>query len=267
MFRNVFVKTLYDHRRGLFGWSVAIALLVLLECALWPSVRDMPRLQDLYDSFPEELRKFFDLDAMTTGVGFLNAELFTLMLPGLFLVYGIGRGAKAVAGEEEQGTLEPLLVTPVSGARIVLDKAFALAACITTLGLALFASTLVGSLLFDMGISPAQAASGALAMTLLGLEYGELALAVGALSGRRVVAVAVSSVAATAAYVLYAAGLLLTAFEPWQPLSPFHQALTGGPLGAGLQSGYLWMLGGAAVLVAIALPSLASRDIATSHGR
>ncbi|WP_158441296.1 hypothetical protein [Kribbella steppae] len=53
----------------------------------------------------------------------------------------------------------------------------------------------------------------------------------------------------------------------WAPLSPFHQAFTDGPLGAGLPAAYLWLLGGAAVLVAIALPALDGRDIATSHGR
>jgi ABC-2 type transport system permease protein len=49
------------------------------------------------------------------------------MLPGMFLVYGVGRGARAIAGEEEHGTLELLLVTPVSGASIIAQKALALA--------------------------------------------------------------------------------------------------------------------------------------------
>ncbi|MGW1344455.1 ABC transporter permease subunit [Kribbella sp. NPDC002412] len=266
MFRNVFLKSLYDARRGLTGWSIAIGTLVLLVCALWPSVRDMPDLTELYRSFPEELRKFFDVEAMTTGTGFLNAALFTLMLPGLFLVYGIDRGARAIAGEEERGTLEMLLVTPVSGARIVVDKALALAVSIAVLGIALFAATILGSLVFGLGISVPDAASGALAMTLLSTEYGVLSLAVGALTGRRAVAIAAASVAAAAAYVVYAAGLILPRFESWQPYSPIHQAFDGGPLGAGLQPGYLWLLTGSAVLVAIALPTLDGRDISTAHG-
>ncbi|WP_432877315.1 hypothetical protein ACQPYH_28480 [Kribbella sp. CA-245084] len=102
MFRNVYLKSLYDARRGLTGWSIAIVALVLLESALWPSVRDMLDVKDLYQSFPEQLRKFFNLEAMATGTGFLNAELFTIMLPGLFLVYGIGHGARTIAGEEER---------------------------------------------------------------------------------------------------------------------------------------------------------------------
>ncbi|MEV0287067.1 ABC transporter permease subunit [Kribbella sp. NPDC050820] len=267
MFRTVFLKSLRDARRGLLGWSIAIGLLVLLECALWPSVRDMPNLTELYRSFPEELRAFFDLEAMNTGTGFLNAELFTLLLPGLFLVYGIGHGARAIAGEEEQGTLELLLVTPVSGARIVVDKALALAASLAVLGSALLAATILGSLIFGLGISVSAAASGALALTLLGTEYGVLALAAGALTGRRAVAIAVAAAAATAAYVIYAAGLMVPRFESWQPYSPIHQAFEGGPLGAGFQTGYLWLVAGSAVLVAIALPALDGRDISTAHGR
>ncbi len=266
MFRNVYLKSLYDARRGLFGWSVAIAFLILLESALWPSVRDL-NLEQIYASFPEELRKFFDLEAMTTGAGFLNAELFTLLLPALFLVYGIGRGARALAGEEEQGTLELLLVTPVSGARIVLEKALALATSLAILGLALFASTLAGSALFDLGISVGAAASGALAVTLLGLEFAALALAAGAITGRRGTAIAIGSLAATAGYVLYAAGLLLTSVETWLQFSPFYQAFHDGPLGAGLTTGHGWLLAGSIALTAIALPSLDGRDIATAHGR
>lgn len=266
MFRSVYLKSLYDARRGLIGWSIAIAVLVLLESALWPSVRDMLDLSQLYQSFPEPLRKFFNLDAMTTGAGFLNAELFTLMLPGLFLVFGIGHGARAIAGEEERGTLELLLVTPVSGARIIVDKALALATSIAGLGLVLFAATTLGSLIFGLGISPGDAAGGALAITLLGLEYGVLALAVGALTGRRTTAIGIAAAAAAAAYVVYAAGLILPRFEDWQPYSPIHQAFHDGPLGAGLQLSYLWLLAGSAFLVAIALPTLDSRDISTAHG-
>jgi ABC-2 type transport system permease protein len=245
MFRNVYTKSLYDARRGLIGWSVGIVVLVLLECALWKSVRDLP--------------------GPATGTGFLNARLFTLLLPALFLGYGIRHGARTLAGEEESGTLELLLVTPVSGARIVVDKAFALASSIAVLGLVLFAATVLGSGIFGLGISPPDAAGGALAMTLLGLEYAVLALAAGAVTGRRTTAFAIAAVAAVAAYVVHAAGLVNPRFASWQPYSPIHQAFQDGPLGAGLQLSYLWLLAGAAVLVTVAVPALDGREIATGR--
>ncbi|WP_112237252.1 ABC transporter permease [Kribbella monticola] len=265
MFRNVYWKTLYDQRRGLGAWSIAIFVLVGLESALWPSIRNMPDLKDLYAKMPEELGKLFDLDAMSTGPGFLNAELFTLMLPVLFLVYGIGHGARSLAGEEEDGTLDLLLVMPITGARIVLQKALALLTCVVTLGVTLFVATTTMSLIFDVGISAGQAASGSLAMVLLGSEYGALALAAGAVLGRRSLATGIASAAAAGAYVLYAAGLMIESVEPWRPLSPFDQALTGGPLGAGLPAAYLWLVGGAVLLTLIAMPALDGRDIAAHN--
>lgn len=262
MFRNVYWKTLYDQRRGLIGWSIAIVALVTLESAIWPTIRTMPDLKEIYANFPDELGKLFDLDAMSTGPGFLNAELFTLLLPALFLIYGIGHGARSLAGEEEAGTLDLLLVTPITGARIVLQKALALFTCLFGLGLTLFVATTTMSVVFDVGISPGQAASGSLAMALLGSEFGALALAAGAIFGRRSLAIGIAAAAANGAYVLYATGLMLESAEPWSPLSPFHQALTGGPLGAGLTTGYIWLAAGTAALTLIAAPALDGRDIA-----
>lgn len=260
-FGNVFWKTLRDHRKGLVGWSSGIAFLVLIEASIWPTMRDTDWAR-LLDSYPEPMRDLFDLDAMTTGAGFMNAELFTLLLPALFIVYGVARGAKLVAGEEESGTLHLLLVTPVSGARIVLQKALALLASLAVLGVVLAVVTTGCSVLFDLGIGVGAAASGSLAMVLIGAEYGTIALAAGAMSGRRSWAIAVGTVAAVAAYVLYAVGALVEGVKPWRPLSPFHQALDGGPLGAGLPIGYLWLAAVTVAAVVAAMPVLDRRDIA-----
>ncbi|HEY0616738.1 MAG TPA: ABC transporter permease subunit [Kribbella sp.] len=96
---------------------------------------------------------------MTTGPGFLNAELFTLLLPAVFPVYGIGHGARAPAGEEDDGTLDLLLVTPITGGRIVLQKALALLTCLFVLGATLFVSTVGMSLVFGLGISAGKPAA------------------------------------------------------------------------------------------------------------
>ncbi|HEX6076416.1 MAG TPA: ABC transporter permease subunit [Micromonosporaceae bacterium] len=262
MLRNVFLKGLRDQRRGLVGWGVGIVVLVLLEAALWPSVRDMMNLEELLANYPEPMRELFDLEEFTTGTGFFNVELYSLLLPILFLVYGIGRGARSVAGEEEAGTLDVLLLTRISPVSLVVQQAAALAVGLAGLGVVLFAAVMVFSPVFGLGIGAAAAATGSLSMVLLGIEYGWLALAVGSATGRRGLAIAVSAALAVAGYVLYAAGALVEAVEPWRPLSPFHQAVEGGPLGAGLPLAYGWLALGAVVVVLAALPVFHRRDIA-----
>jgi beta-exotoxin I transport system permease protein len=261
MLGNVFLKSLRDQRRTLVGWSIGVVALVLLMSAIWPTFRDMPDLKQFLANYPKQFGRLFNVDAMLSGSGYLNAELFSIMLPVLFVVFGIARGARLIAGEEEAGTLEVLLVTPVSPVRLLLQQAAALATSLAALGTVLFVSVAASSALFDMRVPVAQAAAAALAMSLLGIEHGYLALAVGAITGRRSLAVAVAAVVAALGYVLHLAGQLLDAVRDWQPVSPFHQAIHGGPLGGGLPVSYLWMALAAVVFVVAASPVFQRRDI------
>jgi ABC-2 type transport system permease protein len=263
VFANVFLKTLRDLRRSTIGWSIGIALLVMIMAAMWPSIRDMPDLEQLLSNYPQAMQELFDIQAITTGAGFLNAELFSILLPSLFMIFAIGRGTKLVAGEETDGTLEVLVVSPVSRTRLLLDKAVALGVAVVVLGAVLFSSLVVAAAVADMGVPVGHAAAGTLSMVLVGLLHGWLALAVGAATGRRALAMAVAATFAVAGYVLHVAGALVDAITPWQPLSPLTQAIRTGPIAADLPLGFLWLAIGAAVLLAASLPLFSRRDILT----
>lgn len=263
MLADVFRKSLRDQRRAVLGWGIGIAATVLLMAALWPSVRDVFD-PELLASYPESMRKLFDIEAIDTGAGFLNAEVFSIVLPALFITYGIGRGARLVAGEEQDGVLEMVVVSPVSRVRILLDKAAALATALLALGAVLFAATVLSSLAADMGIPATHAGIGALSMTLLGLYHAWLALAIGAATGRRGLAIAAAATVAGAGYVLHVVGALVEAVEPWRALSPFTQAIESGPLSGAVPWGFAWLALGAIVFVAAALPLFDRRDLATA---
>jgi ABC-2 type transport system permease protein len=261
MLASIFGKTLYDVRRSLLGWGLGIAALVAMMAAVWPSIRDMPNWSELLKAYPEAMQKLFNIEAMTTPAGYLNAELFSIMLPALFIIFAVARGARLIAGEEENGTLEVVVATPVSRLRVLLDKAAALALAVCGLGALLFATTMLMSVVLGMDLGLGDVAVGSLAMVLLGIEHGWLALAVGAATGRRALAIGVASTVAVAGYVLFVIAQLVEAVRPWQPLSPFDQALRGGPLGGGLQLSFVWMVLAAVVFVAVAAPLFERRDI------
>lgn len=261
--RSIYTKALWDQRRSLPAWAGALSALVLLESAMWPWMADMPQLDAYLDDFPPAMQEMFSLEQMTTGQGFLNAELFSLMLPLLFVIYGITHGARMVAGEEQAGTLDMLLVTPLSTTRLLVEEVLALVTGVAVLGVAVLASTLLGTAVFGLGISPGAALSGSLAVTLLGIEFGAVSLAVGAVTGRRGLAIGVASALGLAAYVLNVAGLLVDSLASWRGLTPFDQALHAGPLYPGLPASYLWLVLGAIAASLAALPLWSRRDIGT----
>ena len=81
MLWTVIRKSLRDQRRALLGWAIGIASMIALMAAVWPTFRDMPDLEQFLANYPKEMRELFNIESMTTGSGFLNAELFSMLLP------------------------------------------------------------------------------------------------------------------------------------------------------------------------------------------
>jgi len=112
MLRSVLLKSLRDVRRSFAWWSLGIVGLVAMIVAVYPSVRDNPGLNKLVQDYPEALKSFIAFGGVVDYVspaGYLGSELFSLMVPLVFLLALVGRGASTLAGEEESGTLDLLL--------------------------------------------------------------------------------------------------------------------------------------------------------------
>ena len=170
MLRSVFLKSLRDQYRGLIGWSLGLGATVATMTALWPSIRDIPDLGKLLENYPESFQKLFDVDSIATGAGYLNTELFSVMLPALFIVFAVARGARLTVGEERAGTMEVLLVAPVPRIRVLLEKAAALGLSTVVLGVSLFVITAASSAVVGMGIAPGDLAGACVAMVLIGID-------------------------------------------------------------------------------------------------
>ena len=258
----VYLRTLHDLGRGLLGWSVGVVALVAVMAWVWPSMQDFGDLDSLIASYPEAMRELFDIEAFSTGAGFFNTELFSFVLPIMFAIFGISRGARLLAGQEEGGHLEVVLAQPVARWRILAGDALALVTGMTALGVALLTSLAVANVVVDVGLTMADMAAASVSMVLFGVEFGLIALAVGAATGRRGLAMGVASVGAVAAYLLYVLSKLVDVLEGWEVISPVQHALRDGPLGTGWAVGYMVAMAAVALGVTLlAIPVLDRRDI------
>ena len=102
---------------------------------------------------------------------------------------------------------------------------------------------------------------GTAAMTALALEYGFLAFAIGAATGKRALAIGVSTALAVAAYVLYVLGQLVHAITPWRGLSSFSQALDRGPVAATWPPGLIAMVAITVVATVVGILVFDRRDL------
>lgn len=260
MLTTVFGKALRDQRRGLLGWGIGTALTTVLMGAIWPSFSDID-VDAVLANYPSEFLEVFNVTAMDTGAGFLNAELFSIVLPAVFVIYAIGRGARLLAGEEEAGTLSIVLTTPLPRVRVLVEKAAGLVVGIGVLALVLAGALWLASLAFDMDVSLRVAAFGALTQWLLGIQFGLLAMAVAAATGKRALAIGIPTGIAAATYMAYLAANLVDSLDWLRWLSPFYAATTAGPLGPSLPALVWTMPLVGMVALALSAPIFHDRDL------
>jgi ABC-2 type transport system permease protein len=264
--RNVFTRTLRDGTRSLAGFAAYIVLMVAAIVAIYPSLGHNPSLNKLVQSYPGTLKAFLGFGGVvdySTPTGYLGIELFSLVLPGLMIAAAVAAGARAIAGEEEHATLDLLLANPISRRRLVLEKAASLVTTMLLLSVVVFAALAISTAAAGIDLAVGHLAAAAAATGLLGLLYGTVALAVGAIAGRRGLALAVAGAAAGAAYVANAIGSLVKELGPLRQASPFYQYGAVDPLRHGLTVAHAVPLGAAAVaLLVVAVAGFARRDLA-----
>ena len=265
MLRSVWMKTLRDQRRALLAWSVALVLLVGMYAGFYPSFHDSSSYTDLIDQMPKALRDLFTAGAggdLSSGPGYIYMEMLSFMAPTLMLVYAIGAGAQAIAGEEERHTLELLLATPVTRRRLVLDKWLALTAGTGFLAAAMGVAIVAFGAVTDMGLSTVNVVASMLHLALLALVFGTLALLVGAATGRVALARGVPAAVAVVAYLVNGFGVSVSWLAPARKFSPFFQYVGHDPIRDGFSAVAVAVAATTVfVLLAAAVRLLRSRDV------
>jgi ABC-2 type transport system permease protein len=175
----------------------------------------------------------------------------------------IAGGARAVAGDEEAGTLDLVLAHPVSRRGLALRRLGAALTGMAVLAVVLFALMVALRAPFEL---EAVSISGLLAiniqLALFGATFGALAFAVGAATGRRAAALGVSAGTAVLAYLANSVFPQVAALEWTRTLSPFHWYLGGDPLTDGLQwPGTLALTGTTLVLATAGTYLFTRRDL------
>ena len=263
MLRNTFTKTLWDTRQALLGWALAIAAVAAMYASFWPTV-NTPEMQQALSSYPQALLDALNYSDLFSAAGYVGSTVYGLLVPLLVSVFAISYGTRAVAGDEEAGTLDLVLAHPISRTRLALQRFGALCAALliigTVLWLAMLAITGPGQL---NEISPGEFAAATLQLALLGACIGAVAFAVGAATGRKAIANGVAAGVTVLAYLANGTFPQVAGLEWTRDVSPWHWMVGGEPLKNGLHVGdSVLLLGTAAILVALGTWAFSRRDVA-----
>jgi ABC-2 type transport system permease protein len=258
-------RSLRDRQRSITSWGVGIVVYLGLIVAFWPSIRGSSEMANAIQNYPDAMKEFFGGAAAfdyTKPGGFLNAQLFSLMAPLLLGAFAMSYGASTVAGEEGSGQLDLVLALPVRRARVIAEKAVAVALAVSALTALAIAVVLAAGAAVSLDVFVINVIAACVGSGLVALVHGALAIALGAWTGNRAVALGVSAAAFAGGYLLQALSGLVDALKPVRALSALYHANGTVPINNGFPIWHYVLLAAVAVgLAVIAVPMFERRDL------
>ena len=251
LLRNVFTKTLRDLRWPTFWVGLSLAVGGAYFTALYPAYKSL--LGDMVKQIPPAMQSLLagtDWD-ISTATGFLNIELFPLILPALMAGYAIALCSGFTAGEESRGTIDVLLSFPVPRWRVVIDKVAALIVSLAVVSLVMLVGIQIGAIIGGTTVDVGRVAAGLALATILALALGMSALALAAWTGNRNAALGIPIGVMVVMYLVQSLSGNIEYLKSINFLSLFHYYLGHTPLVHGLN------LADAFVLLAVGVVFLA----------
>ncbi len=228
--------------------------------ALYPPLRET--FADLPSDFADIIGKALPGGDLTSGTGFANAELMSIVAPVGVIAVAVISAARATAGEEEDKTLGVLLAAPVGRLRFLFTKAAAVVIHVLIVGLLLAVGIVLGNMIGDLGIT-ANGVIGATAHTaMLGILFGMIAILIGAATGNRRLTSAATGGLAALAFAISTFLPLSSSLAGGAKVSPWYYFNASNPLVDGADPGHLIVLAVMTVIpAAIAAVIFHRRDL------
>jgi ABC-2 type transport system permease protein len=236
---TLLLKTARDHWRSYLFWTLGLLALVAIQLSVYPTVRSSAAgLSTFLDNYPEALKQIFRMEDYTSGAGYLSTELFSMMLPLIFISIGASWGANATAQEEERRTADILLTLPISRVKILSTKIITSILAQSILATVLVLALVIGIRLVDLSLGIKKIIAGALASALLGILFNAVATFLGSAWGKRSIALGGAIGLAIAGFLFFSLAPLVDTFEAITPINPFQWTLGSRPLFNGVDVGY-----------------------------
>jgi ABC-2 type transport system permease protein len=260
--RELFVRGVHALRRSGFWWGVGIVALALVSVAFWPSLAGNDALTSLTKS-SKSLMAAFGAENFATPAGYLDGQMYALMLPLLLSGLAIATTTALTAGDEDAGRLELVHALPVSRSAVWLTRlaaATAVLAIVTSVTAFVVAATLQPFSLDDIAVTRIVVVT--FACAALGLFHGAVGYAVAGSGGSRSLSAGLSIAVLVVGYVASYLLPLSDALKGFRKVSPWYWAIGTQPVSDGISGAWLaLLLGVTAVLVAWGTLAVNHRDL------
>lgn len=241
--------------RGLLVTAGVVAAMLALGLAVYSEL-DL----SIYENLPEAVRALVGIPEHADPAIIAYNEMLASIGALAFVGMAIAIGAQTIAGEEQDRTLHLVLAAPVSRVAYLLSRAVAMIALLVAGGAVLWAVAELAPLVVGVERGDSHLFALVAHLTAGAIFHACLALAIGALTGRKGVA---SGLAASVMVLGWLGSGLLPLWREdaadWIPWTWFNGSK---PLVNGIEGGHIaLLLGGSVVLVVVGALGFRAREL------
>lgn len=255
--------TIHLRARGALIWSAALGALGALFVALYPSISGSgASIEQMMSSMPAAMRDMIGYGggAFSSVEGWLAGEMLSFLVPLALSFFPILVASSAIAGAEENGTMDMLLGNPLSRSQFALARFTAAAILLLGIVTLMGAVTWLTGIIVDVDLGLGSMAAASLSLWSLCIFFGGIALLLSAALHRRFLALAIPATLLILMYFVDGLASSVKFFDAIRPLSAFNY------YGSAIQNGMDWtgfgvLAGATAALVSVALLIFLRRDI------
>ncbi len=259
---ELFRRGIHALQRSGMWWAIGIAAFALVNLAFWPSLESSDSLAAL-EKASGDLLEAFGAQNINTPAGYLDGQMFALMLPLLLSGMAIAMVTLLTAGDEDAGRLEFLHALPVTRRAVWLSRFAAATVTVLVVAAVITLVTIASTQVFSLdGVSASRVTAATFACALLGLFHASIGYLVAGSGHSRSTSVGVAVLVLLVGYVVSFVFPLSDRLSGTQKLSPWYWAIGEQPVSNGVDLATLALLSGLTVaFVAVGTVLVERRDI------
>jgi ABC-2 type transport system permease protein len=212
-------RTLRDLRRAPLVWGGALGAFAALEMAIYPSVKDS--LTKAVENYPQGLKDAFGITDFGSAAAYLDAEMFSLIVPLALAVFGVRAMVRATVGAEERGWLDVTLTAPLTRSRLVAGAYAGMAGAAAGILAVMAVLAWLAAGIAGAGLAFSDSVAGAAAVWPLVLFFAGLAMLLAGLTRGSAVVTGIAAGTLVGMYILNVTGRAAPSLHDLRYLSAF----------------------------------------------
>lgn len=222
MFSSIYLKTIYNLRWQIIGWSLGVGFVAFITMVFYNSF-NQPNISSFLSTIPDSLKPLVgSVDDFTTIPGFIGQQIFGPNGYILALAAAIMIAVSVSASEEDDKRLQTLLTMPVTRSAVFCQKWLAVLSAMLVICATVVGAVYLGLLVVGHSADASHIFASAFALFLMTSAFATIAFGIAMFTGKKGLTITAASGYAALSFIVTSLAMSVDGLKDADKLSVLH---------------------------------------------